>query len=269
MRWGEVNDAVSNLYHSGCGEHKQTPRSQHSRSDNWNSRSVTNGRVRVDIYSMQSLDTGMSHILGGQNRTMQDFLTLLRMAGTQFKTYELFSSRTFFSFLVVLGFELRASHLPDRWSITWATPLALFCVVYFQDRILLTISLGWLWTSILLISASWVARITGVSHWCLAVWHFMCHVFGPQLTLGNWNSGKWNHRCGGGTEAIIYGALTVHLVLCTRSTQMSQLCDAGAVIICPPIQGMELSAKCRGSMTSPRSACDQQNWCLRLLTTNF
>jgi hypothetical protein len=28
------------------------------------------------------------------------------------------------------------------------------------------ICLGWLWTSILLISASWVARITGVSHWC-------------------------------------------------------------------------------------------------------
>jgi hypothetical protein len=29
---------------------------------------------------------------------------------------------------------------------------------------LLTISLGWLWTTILLISASQVARITGMSH---------------------------------------------------------------------------------------------------------
>jgi hypothetical protein len=27
-------------------------------------------------------------------------------------------------------------------------------------------ALGWLWTSTLLISVSWVARITGVSHWC-------------------------------------------------------------------------------------------------------
>jgi hypothetical protein len=35
----------------------------------------------------------------------------------------------------------------------------------FQDRILRTILLGWLWTAILLIFGSWVARITGVSHW--------------------------------------------------------------------------------------------------------
>jgi hypothetical protein len=27
---------------------------------------------------------------------------------------------------------------------------------------------GWLWTMIFLISAFWVARITGMSHWCLA-----------------------------------------------------------------------------------------------------
>jgi hypothetical protein len=31
---------------------------------------------------------------------------------------------------------------------------------------------GWLWTAILLISASWVARITGVCHWCLATMYF-------------------------------------------------------------------------------------------------
>jgi hypothetical protein len=29
----------------------------------------------------------------------------------------------------------------------------------------------WLWTTILLFSASWVARITDVSHWCLA-WRY-------------------------------------------------------------------------------------------------
>jgi hypothetical protein len=35
---------------------------------------------------------------------------------------------------------------------------------YSQDSILQAIFPGWLWTMILLISASWVARITGVSH---------------------------------------------------------------------------------------------------------
>jgi hypothetical protein len=35
----------------------------------------------------------------------------------------------------------------------------------FWDRFSRTICLGWLWTTILLISASWVASITGVSHW--------------------------------------------------------------------------------------------------------
>jgi hypothetical protein len=39
-----------------------------------------------------------------------------------------------------------------------------FCVGYFPNRVWWTICPGWLWTMILLISASWVARITGVSH---------------------------------------------------------------------------------------------------------
>jgi hypothetical protein len=39
----------------------------------------------------------------------------------------------------------------------------------FQDRISWTICLGWLWTAILLISVSWVARIRGVSHQCLVI----------------------------------------------------------------------------------------------------
>jgi hypothetical protein len=38
-------------------------------------------------------------------------------------------------------------------------------VTSFWDKVLWTICLGWLWTMIFLISASWVARITGVSHW--------------------------------------------------------------------------------------------------------
>jgi hypothetical protein len=34
---------------------------------------------------------------------------------------------------------------------------------------------GWLWTAVLLIFASWVARITGMSHWCLAyLFFFYC-----------------------------------------------------------------------------------------------
>jgi hypothetical protein len=47
-------------------------------------------------------------------------------------------------------------------STTSATLPALFG--YFQHRVLWTVCLGWLWTLILLISASWIARIIGVSH---------------------------------------------------------------------------------------------------------
>jgi hypothetical protein len=32
-----------------------------------------------------------------------------------------------------------------------------------------TICLSWLWTVILLISSSWVARIISMSHWCLVI----------------------------------------------------------------------------------------------------
>jgi hypothetical protein len=46
----------------------------------------------------------------------------------------------------------------------WANPPILFCNGFFQDRVLQTICPGWPQTSLLLIFASWVARITGVSH---------------------------------------------------------------------------------------------------------
>jgi hypothetical protein len=52
----------------------------------------------------------------------------------------------------------------------WVTPSALFCDGFFCDRVSWTICPGWLRTAILLISASWVARITGVSHCCPAVY---------------------------------------------------------------------------------------------------
>jgi hypothetical protein len=68
----------------------------------------------------------------------------------------------------VLGSELRVSCLLGRYTITWVTPPALFCVEYFRDRVSRTICLSWPQTAIFLISASWVARIIGVRHWHLA-----------------------------------------------------------------------------------------------------
>jgi hypothetical protein len=50
----------------------------------------------------------------------------------------------------------------------WATLPALFLWRVFWDRVSQTFCPGWLWTLVLLISASWVAGITGVSHWCQA-----------------------------------------------------------------------------------------------------
>jgi hypothetical protein len=60
--------------------------------------------------------------------------------------------------------------------------------VFFQDRVSTTICLGWLPTTILLISISWVARIIGVSHWCLAkalcdLSEFLSHCRDIILTL--------------------------------------------------------------------------------------
>jgi hypothetical protein len=63
-------------------------------------------------------------------------------------------------FFKALGLELRL------------TPPVLFLWKVFWDRILRSFCPGWLWTVILLISASWVARITGVSHRCLACLSF-------------------------------------------------------------------------------------------------
>jgi hypothetical protein len=65
---------------------------------------------------------------------------------------------------VVLRFEHRTSCLLSRCSAQELTPPALFHVGHFWDRVLWSVSLGWSWTMILLISASRVARITGMSH---------------------------------------------------------------------------------------------------------
>jgi hypothetical protein len=51
------------------------------------------------------------------------------------------------------------------------------CDGFFQDRVSRTICLGWIWTMILLIAASWVARITGMNHWHLAWINFLTSCF--------------------------------------------------------------------------------------------
>jgi hypothetical protein len=62
----------------------------------------------------------------------------------------------FLFFFVALMFEIR--------TFTLSHSTALFCEEVSQDRISQTIFLGWLQTAVLLISASRVARIAGVSH---------------------------------------------------------------------------------------------------------
>jgi hypothetical protein len=47
------------------------------------------------------------------------------------------------------------------------------CSGYFENRILRTVSLGWFWTTVILISAFQVARIIDLSHWHLAIVIFL------------------------------------------------------------------------------------------------
>jgi hypothetical protein len=75
----------------------------------------------------------------------------------------------FFFFWVALGFELRGLYLLGRCSTTWAAlpleplhqPFLVFDIFKKGSHFC---CLGYLWTVILLISASWVARITDMSH---------------------------------------------------------------------------------------------------------
>jgi hypothetical protein len=110
------------------------------------------------------------------------------------------------------GFELRASQLPGRHSTTWAIPSTLFCAVYFWDRVLWTICLGCLRTMIFLISASWIARIPGVSHQAPSSYYYYFFLASPSLFMTNiphpqfppvrsslrqchqpWPIGEWSH----------------------------------------------------------------------------
>jgi hypothetical protein len=51
--------------------------------------------------------------------------------------------------VAILGFELRASHLPGRSSISWA-PLHPFCSGYFGERVLLFDQAGLYWDPLVL-----------------------------------------------------------------------------------------------------------------------
>jgi hypothetical protein len=59
---------------------------------------------------------------------------------------------------------------------------------YFEDGVSWTICLGWPWTVILPISASQVAKITGVSHLCLIrTWVFAQAHLEPLILLSCWD----------------------------------------------------------------------------------
>jgi hypothetical protein len=73
-------------------------------------------------------------------------------------------------FFAVLGLELRA------YTLNHSTR-PIFVMDCFWDRVSWTVSPGWLQTEIFLISASWVTRITGMSHWCLASKHFYSVIY--------------------------------------------------------------------------------------------
>jgi hypothetical protein len=75
----------------------------------------------------------------------------------------------------------------------------LFCIGFFWDRVLCTICLGWLLIVVLLISASWVASITGVSHQHLTGFiHKMKTLLCPSLCHGQQSLSS--RHCGVGSE---------------------------------------------------------------------
>jgi hypothetical protein len=65
-----------------------------------------------------------------------------------------------------------------------ATPQALFCVGCFWDRVSWNICPGLVSTLLFLISAFWVARITGLSHWCLLCFFFFFNKISKKLSAG-------------------------------------------------------------------------------------
>jgi hypothetical protein len=71
----------------------------------------------------------------------------------------------------------------------WASPPALFCDFFFKIGSHKLFAWGWLWTAILLISDSWVAKITGVRNRHLALFCFWDRISltGTGLASNSWS----------------------------------------------------------------------------------
>jgi hypothetical protein len=69
-------------------------------------------------------------------------------------------------FFMVLGIEQKASNLSH-------STIPFLMMGLFQERVSRTICHWWLGTTLLLISASWLAKITGMSHWHPVGIHFL------------------------------------------------------------------------------------------------
>jgi hypothetical protein len=142
------------------------------------------------------------------NHSICTALGLLSLSKMNLSSMSVWINSFFSPPLAKLAFELRALHLLSRHSTAWATPPTLFTLrvletesrflprlawsvvlrfyashcnwddkwapphpaVFHWDGVLRTFCPGWPGTSILLISAFGVARITGVSHCCQALY---------------------------------------------------------------------------------------------------
>jgi hypothetical protein len=98
-----------------------------------------------------------------------------------------FCYSSYYYFFLGLEFELRALHLQSRRSNTWALSPVHFALVIFKDGVLQTICPGWPRTTILWISASQVARTTGMSHQCWAI----CVILSLLPLMWVWGKEYW------------------------------------------------------------------------------
>jgi hypothetical protein len=137
------------------------------KSQPWNPCSRAAGRcvyIAHSVLSLASCRLGFSQIVSGH--------------GSSFLPTQSYIKKTilFYYFIfAVLGFELRAYSLSHSTS-------SFFVMGFFEIRSNILFAWGWLQTSVLLISASWVARIIGMSHQCPADFIFLFSVFSWAVT---------------------------------------------------------------------------------------
>jgi hypothetical protein len=112
----------------------------------------------------------------------------------------------------------------------------MFCVVYFWDRVSKTSCPSWILILILLISASWVARIIGRSHWWLARITFLyIHGSGAQTQGLTRAKQAFNH----------WYILRPHISSVLKITCLAR-CMAGVI--------ERLSSKCEALSLNPSTA---------------